>query len=681
VFSEIVHSSTDKIKQSKWKYAIYAGFLLVASVLICILALLFFPDLFINKYLKYRIVNEFSSAYPGYSINISELHFNLLENSIEFGSIEIISNDSTFSCNFGRSSLKGISWLKLIWKEGIFTDVISHSIADMQEVTLKSQKLQYEFHCGHLHASLNDSVIVTSGLELHPLGDDNHFFEASSFRRTRIRMVLPKLKLSGLDCSGLLQGKLYRAGFIQIPDILLDVLVNIGKPYNQDTSITIISDDILNSLKEMIDIDSLNISKGEIKYSECDSSGSNIDNEFTKGQTGYSINISELHSNILEKSMEFDSVIFNSGDSDFSCSLDKTSIRGIDWLQLLWKGDIDPDIFTGLVANVHEIFLKSQDLEYEFHSGQVHISFPDSEIVLNEMEVHPLLDDNEFFDESKYRKTRYRMALTQLRVNGLSCLELLKGNIYHTRSIQINDASLDVLVNMYKPYERQASKTLMPNEMLTDLKEIIKVDSFIILNGQLIYAERYTARANPAVLRFDNSYLLAEGISNDKNCGDTITIHANAIFQNGGLMKLIMLLPLKSPKFSMIYSGSVSTMNLNKLNSFLEIAERKRIKSGIIQSGSFDIQVKDGHAKGNVRTVYKDLTLALLDSKIRSENGIFNRITSFIANNFKLHVTNKKDESGTLKLGKVNYSRKRDDTFLQFAWFALRSGIANIVGF
>jgi len=39
------------------------------------------------------------------------------------------------------------------------------------------------------------------------------------------------------------------------------------------------------------------------------------------------------------------------------------------------------------------------------------------------------------------------------------------------------------------------------------------------------------------------------------------------------------------------------------------------------------------------------------------------------------------DKAGSLKTGVVNYTRKRDDPFFRFAWFALRSGLKDIIGF
>jgi hypothetical protein len=79
--------------------------------------------------------------------------------------------------------------------------------------------------------------------------------------------------------------------------------------------------------------------------------------------------------------------------------------------------------------------------------------------------------------------------------------------------------------------------------------------------------------------------------------------------------------------------------------------------------------------------MYRDLTIAFRNSRTGSERGAYNRITSYIANATKIRGTNMPDRSGSMKIGKVKYTRKPDDTFLQLVWFSLRSGVGDVVGF
>ena len=105
------------------------------------------------------------------------------------------------------------------------------------------------------------------------------------------------------------------------------------------------------------------------------------------------------------------------------------------------------------------------------------------------------------------------------------------------------------------------------------------------------------------------------------------------------------------------------------------------LQGGILQNATFDVNVTAGRASGRVRVIYRDLSIAFRNSRTGSERGAYNRITSYIANAAKIRGTNVPDESGSMKIGEVKYTRKPDDTFLQLVWFSLRSGVGDVVGF
>ena len=120
-------------------------------------------------------------------------------------------------------------------------------------------------------------------------------------------------------------------------------------------------------------------------------------------------------------------------------------------------------------------------------------------------------------------------------------------------------------------------------------------------------------------------------------------------------------------------------MDLARLDAFLDVAEHTRIKTGSAQEAAFDITVTAGQARGGVRGIYKDLEIALLDKQTGSEDGLKNRVTSFVANTLKIRNSNAPDASGSMKEGDVNYTRKPEDQFLQFIWYALRGGVLDVI--
>jgi hypothetical protein len=253
--------------------------------------------------------------------------------------------------------------------------------------------------------------------------------------------------------------------------------------------------------------------------------------------------------------------------------------------------------------------------------------------------------------------------------------------MYRARFVQVHNAFLDILVNKDKPDSRDTSGPFMPNEILSSIKETLQVDSLSFMNGCLKYCERFVFGSKPAFITFDSMQVLAKGIANHVDRDAVLVIHAQGNLANAGTMKVLMTIPVASPEFSFHYSGSLSKMDLSPLNSMLEISDQMRIKTGVLQEATFDVNVVSGRASGTLRGVYRDLTVAAINNQTGSEKGFSDGITSFVANTLKIRGTNVPDASGSIKIGEVKYTRQPDDPFIQFMWFALRTGVRDVVGF
>jgi hypothetical protein len=185
--------------------------------------------------------------------------------------------------------------------------------------------------------------------------------------------------------------------------------------------------------------------------------------------------------------------------------------------------------------------------------------------------------------------------------------------------------------------------------------------------------------ADPAVLTFGDVSLAVEGIANRGEVTATIRLRGQGDLMNAGTMKVLMTIPVNSPDFSLRYSGSMTAIDLTCLDAFLDIAEHTRIKSGSSTESAFEIDVVGGQARGRVRATFKDLEIAMLNKQTGSEKGAGDRVASFFANVLKIRNANTFDGSGPRKDGEVKYTRKPDDQFQQFVWFALRTGVMDVI--
>jgi len=400
---------------------------------------------------------------------------------------------------------------------------------------------------------------------------------------------------------------------------------------------------------------------------------------FNKANPSYSIKLGNLNYNIWKNSLGCDSILLKT--SALTCSAASFSVKGISWIKIIRQGNFTPDIIASSSIKAQNIVLNFCKSQNELHIQKVHISVPDSEVVTDSIKFFPLRKDEQYFSESQFRQTRFQFDISQIHILGLDCLALFQGNTFNAKIIKINDAFFDILVNMDKPYDKNSPNPQMPNEFLASMKETVKVDSLKKINGRLKYCERFAIKAIPGEILINKANISISGIANHTSSPDTAIIHGEGLFLNSGKMKLFMAIPLSSKNFSLRYSGSLSTMDVTELNSFIIPSEHHRIKSGIIESANFNIEVSSGNANGNLRVEYKDLSIAVLNKTTGSEKGILDRISTLFSKLFVIRGTNMPDDKGSIKIGITNYTRHPEDYFFQFVWFALRNGVAEVVGF
>jgi hypothetical protein len=395
----------------------------------------------------------------------------------------------------------------------------------------------------------------------------------------------------------------------------------------------------------------------------------------------YSVRMSGLHYAVWENRLECDSVRILKSDSAASLSISKFSLTGIARMRLLLHGHLEPDHIASSHLEAQDVVLTFVHSQYELRCARVRLSVPDSLLVIELAEFKPPMNDEQFFAGSKYRNTLFHIVIPECRVTGLAGLGLMQGTDYRARTAHFSDASIFILINKDKPSDYAAPPPLMPNEMLSSIKESLRIDSIRITNGRLMYNERFGAGADPAVLTCDNLQIVASGIGNRAAPGDTAVLLAEGAFMHGGMMTLQMTMPLADSGLTYRYSGALSRTNASVFNSFIEKSDRKRLKTGILHSASFDISVTKGRAIGSTRLAYEDIKIVAINPETGSESGIGNTFISFFANNIKLRTSNLPDKAGAMKIGTVNYARKKDEAIMEFTWLALRSGICDVVGF
>jgi len=402
-----------------------------------------------------------------------------------------------------------------------------------------------------------------------------------------------------------------------------------------------------------------------------------VEQAFTDAHPGYALHLSDLHYTVRGRQLVAQSVTVSA--TNLTLEAGPVSLAGVHWSRLLWGSSNLTDVLSTASFEATNITIEFPATHYGIRCTRLRANVPDSELVAENTELRTLIGDEEFFAAQNFRTTRFHAFVPECRVLGLDFGALFHGKSYRAGLITLSRMSFDALVNRDKQPAPHDKLPLMVHEALAAISTPLQIDALNITNGHATYRERVVTGAEPGVLTFADVNMSVTNIANRGEELAAIQLQAESELMNDGALKFHMTIPIAPSDLSFHYSGSLGPMDATRLDAFLDIAEHLRLKSGNAEGVVFDVDVTDGTAQGRVRAIYDDLVVAVLDKKTGTESGFKNRFASLVANALKVEKSNGPDATGATKAGKVNYTRKPNDTFLQFTWFALRSGLLDAI--
>ena len=399
---------------------------------------------------------------------------------------------------------------------------------------------------------------------------------------------------------------------------------------------------------------------------------------FSAHLPGSSLRLGALHYDVWRNRLECDSVAMTR-PGGAPASTGAIAATGVRWGRLL-VGERNPaQIFSSTQLDVTDFSAVLPEAEYRVHCGHLRISVPDAEIAAQALSLQLVASDEAFFASTPFRRVRYRLAVASCSLRGVSFAELLNGQAYRARSVEVVGPVFETLVNRDKPRRPVTESPPMPHEALAAITKPFRIDRLTVTDGLITYAARRFEGAEPGVLSFTAVQISAQEIANAAAGGQAIALMAEGRLMDAGTLTVQMHIPVAPSTLAFHYSGKLSAMDLTRLDEYMEGAGRIQIKSGSASEAWFDIDVVGGHAHGALRGVYRDLQVKVVDGDTGSESGVTNRVATILTNQLKVRNENTPDKAGVVKAGKVDYVRKPEETFLQFAWLALRTGVLDLI--
>lgn len=248
-------------------------FLIVAAVLVvAIIAFVSMPDPFINGYVKVRNIEAFERAFPEYQLEIGDLHYHAWSNRLECESVELRDVDGRFAGRLGEVSLGKVGWIDLFRGKALKSENFERSEVLVHDVWMEYPKSGYELLCRRLSVSVPDSIIFVDSLIIVPSGGDETFFARADGGRTRYIAEIPHCRVTGSDCKGLVDARIFWGRHAEIENAEIDILTRKDRAPGKAAA-TPMPKEVLASIKQTFEVDSVSITHSSLRYSELFSPG------------------------------------------------------------------------------------------------------------------------------------------------------------------------------------------------------------------------------------------------------------------------------------------------------------------------------------------------------------------------------------------------------------------------
>lgn len=374
------------------------------------------------------------------------------------------------------------------------------------------------------------------------------------------------------------------------------------------------------------------------------------------------------------------SLLITNNDSKTSIvSLQKASLK-VD--NFLWNADTTKNIerkinYDDLTILVKDYAMKLGDSLNTFHFDSLRGSVKHSTLVINGLEFQPRYGREEYNKRKGEETDRIEFFNKEISLRGIDFEKLKEEDKVIARLIVIDSINLVVYRDKTNPVKNNAKKLLI-QEQIRKAPIYLRIDSLQLNNTQITYQEKVEEGTEPGHINFINLNASVSNITNDSvllESGPSMKAHATTYLMGVGKIDAYFDFPIGDLNNSHTLFGTVSPMELDVINPMLSNVAFAEIKSGKLNSLSFEGRLNEDNSSGTMEFRYENLKVEILKKK--KEDGVKGFI-SFLANTFVIKSNN--PANGDFREGDMSFSRDKSKSIINYWWKTLLSGLKDTIG-
>lgn len=202
---------------------------------------------------------------------------------------------------------------------------------------------------------------------------------------------------------------------------------------------------------------------------------------FAEAHPGTELRIGQIHYSLGANRLIAESVTLKSTNTTLKSG--RISLMGVRWIGFLWGTSTLTDALAKASLDATNLDVEFPPTHYRLQCARLQASVPESVLSVEGTDLRPMSDDEEFFAEDPFRTARFHVVVPECKVSGLVYGELLRGDSYSARSVQLFRPSFEALVNLDKPTQPFVKSPLMVHEALAAIPQPLQIDSLAVTDG------------------------------------------------------------------------------------------------------------------------------------------------------------------------------------------------------
>jgi len=324
---------------------------------------------------------------------------------------------------------------------------------------------------------------------------------------------------------------------------------------------------------------------------------------------------------------------------------------------------------------------ETPDSFYYVSFDRLQIATLPRQVTLTGFTYAPRMSEDEFYKRKKEAKERAVIAFPIIRLNDIDLQSFVDNQKIHAGSLYIDSGTVAISNDLRYPKQPSDKIGKSPHQLLLNMKQSLKIDSVVLNNINISYAEVGRKYHKEGKITFDRTSGVFYHVTNDSLAltqNKMMVAKLTTYVMDIGKLNVEFAFDLLDKRGGHTYKGLLSPMNGKPFNQMVTPLLNAEIASANIKRVSFDVTADDYRSSGSLRFDYDNMRVNLLAAENEGKKGSM-KVVSFLANSFIINDSNP-DANGKYHTGRINYTRPRTYSFFKTVWQTLLQGIKECAG-